>query len=78
MSLTVEICQSHRNKNKNRLGIFIKHIADKLYPEARKIRLVMDNYGTHKPAALYETFAPEEAKRIGTGLNLLTPNTVAG
>jgi transposase len=28
------------------------------------IRLVMDNPGTHKPAALYETFAPEEAKRI--------------
>jgi hypothetical protein len=28
------------------------------------IALEMDNYGTHKPAALYETFAPEEAKRI--------------
>jgi hypothetical protein len=24
----------------------------------------MDNLGTHKPAALYETFAPQEAKRI--------------
>src|SRR5215216_1939449 len=24
----------------------------------------MDNLGTHKPAALYEVFAPEEAKRI--------------
>ena len=24
----------------------------------------MDNYGTHKPAALYEQFEPEEAKRI--------------
>ncbi len=34
------------------------------YPEARKIKLVMDNYGTHKPAALYEAFPPQEAKRI--------------
>lgn len=24
----------------------------------------MDNYGTHKPAALYEAFSPQEAKRI--------------
>ena len=24
----------------------------------------MDNYGTHKAAALYEAFVPEEAKRI--------------
>lgn len=51
-------------KTKTDWAILIKHIADKLYPDAKKIRLVMDNYGTHKPAALYETFAPEEAKRI--------------
>lgn len=42
---------------------FIKEISD-LYPLAEKIIMVMDNYGTHKPAALYETFPPEEAKRI--------------
>lgn len=51
-------------KTKTDWAIFIKYIADKLYPEVQKIRLVMDNYGTHKPAALYETFAPQEAKRI--------------
>lgn len=43
---------------------FIKDIADTHYPNAKKIRLVMDNYGTHKAAALYEAFKPEEAKRI--------------
>jgi len=43
---------------------FVKEIADVHYPDVEKIKLVMDNYGTHKPAALYETFAPEEAKRI--------------
>lgn len=43
---------------------FVKEIADVHYPNVEKIKLVMDNYGTHKPAALYEAFAPEEAKRI--------------
>jgi hypothetical protein len=43
---------------------FIKEIADQHYPLAKKIRLVMDNLATHKPAALYETFPPREAKRI--------------
>jgi len=51
-------------KKKTDWAIFIKEIADIHYPSAKKIRLVMDNYGTHKPAALYETFSPEEAKRI--------------
>jgi len=35
-----------------------------LVPEATKITLVMDNLGTHKPAALYEAFEPKEAKRL--------------
>jgi len=43
---------------------FVKEIADVHYPNVEKIKLVMDNYGTHTPAALYEAFAPEEAKRI--------------
>lgn len=51
-------------KTKTDWATFIKEIADEHYPTAEKIRLVMDNLGTHKPAALYERFAPEEAKRI--------------
>lgn len=43
---------------------FIKQIADDWYRDATKITLVMDNLGTHKPAALYEAFEPKEAKRI--------------
>lgn len=43
---------------------FIKELADQHYPSAKKIRLVMDNLGTHKPAALYEAFSPQEAKRL--------------
>jgi hypothetical protein len=42
---------------------FIKEISGH-YPQAEKIILVMDNVGTHKSSALYETFSPEEAKQI--------------
>lgn len=51
-------------KTKTDWAGFVKQIADDWYPLARKITLVMDNLSTHKPAALYETFEPEEAKRI--------------
>jgi hypothetical protein len=33
-----------------------------LYTDAGKITLVMDNYNTHTPGALYEAFDPEKAK----------------
>jgi len=51
-------------KTKTDWAKFIKQIADDWYLDATKITLVMDNLGTHKPAALYETFEPNEAKRI--------------
>lgn len=51
-------------KTKVDWAIFIKELADQHYPVAKKIRLVMDNLGTHKPAALYEAFPPQEAKRL--------------
>lgn len=51
-------------KTKKDWATLIKEVADERYPAAKKIRLVMDNLNTHKPAALYETFPPEEAKRI--------------
>ena len=34
------------------------------YPHAEVIRLVLDNLNTHTPAALYQTFSPEEARRL--------------
>jgi hypothetical protein len=51
-------------KTKTDWAKFIKQIADDWYQDATKITLVMDNLGTHKPAALYEAFEPKEAKRI--------------
>jgi DDE superfamily endonuclease len=42
----------------------IRWLVDEVYPEARVIRLVMDNLNTHTVASLYEAFPPEEAQRI--------------
>jgi hypothetical protein len=39
-------------------------LVDQYFPTAERIRLVVDNLNTHTPAALYETFAPIEARRI--------------
>ena len=53
-----------KSKTKKDWACFVRYIADQLYPKAEKILLIMDNLNTHKPSALYETFPPEEAKRI--------------
>jgi hypothetical protein len=42
----------------------MKWLVDERYPEAEVIRVVLDNLNTHKPASLYETFPPDEARRI--------------
>ena len=51
-------------KTKKDWAKFIKRIADQMYPDAKKITLVMDNFKTHDASAFYETFPPEEAKRL--------------
>ena len=35
-----------------------------MFPDAKKIILVMDNLNTHKAASLYKAFPPSEARRI--------------
>ena len=42
----------------------LKNLSDVHFPDASKIVLVQDNLSTHKPASLYEAFAPEEARRL--------------
>jgi len=42
---------------------FMKQVSEQ-YSSAEKIRLVMDNYNTHNASAFYETFAPEEARKL--------------
>ena len=44
-------------------ALFLEKIA-KHYKSAKKITLVMDNLNTHTPGSLYETFQPENAKKL--------------
>ena len=49
---------------------FIKGILDERYPNAVKVRLVMDNLNTHDISSLYTAFAPEEARRLAQRLDI--------
>lgn len=42
----------------------IRALVDVHYPAAELIAVVLDNLSTHSPAALYQAFPPEEARRI--------------
>jgi hypothetical protein len=46
----------------------MQQLVDEHYPEAEVITVVLDNLNTHTPASLYETFEPEEARRIAKRL----------
>jgi len=63
----VRVC-SHRTKID--FGYIIRQLCDKLYPEAKKIVLVMDNLNTHTTASLYEAFEPATARRLAEKLEI--------
>ena len=52
-----------KTKTKKDWAIFAKEIQAQ-YPDANKITLIMDNFSTHVPGALYETFPADQAKAI--------------
>ncbi len=45
-------------------AIAMRKLADDLYPQAEVIVIVMDNLNTHSPISFYETFEPDEARRL--------------
>jgi len=42
----------------------IARLAEEVYPQAEKIRLVLDNLSTHTPASFYEAFQAERAREL--------------
>jgi hypothetical protein len=42
----------------------MQELVDVHFPQAEKIRVVLDNLNTHTPASLYEAFPPQEARRL--------------
>jgi len=49
---------------------WIKGMLDERYPNAVQVRLVLDNLNTHCHASLYETFEPQEARRLAERLEI--------
>ena len=43
---------------------FMRQLADVHYPNAERIRIVMDNLNTHNAGSFYEAFEPSEARRL--------------
>ena len=46
----------------------MRRLCDEWYPDADRVRVVLDNLNTHTVGALYEAFAPEEARRLAARL----------
>lgn len=45
-------------------ALCLREILDVYYPDALKVRLVLDNLNTHTGTSLYEAFQPAEARRL--------------
>ena len=63
----VEAAQHRTRKD---WAVWIKGMLDKRYPKAVRVRLVLDNLNTHCLASLYETFKPQEARRLAERLEI--------
>ena len=51
-------------RTKEDVARHMKWVVVEVFPEAEEIRVVLDNLNTHTPAVLYQTFPPEEARRL--------------
>jgi transposase len=51
-------------RRKREFAHSMRRLAEEVYPQAEKIRVVLDNLSTHTAAAFYETFPAEQARRL--------------
>jgi len=51
-------------RTKKDFAMYIKHLVDNVFPDAKKLRIVMDNLNTHTYRAILETFEFQEAVRL--------------
>jgi hypothetical protein len=57
----VEVTERRR---KQEFAEAMRHLAEEDYPDAEKIRVVLDNLSTHTAAAFYESLEPERARSL--------------
>ena len=51
-------------RTKKDFAKFVKHLIDKIYPDAERLHFVLDNLNTHNESSFYEMYSPDEAERI--------------
>lgn len=56
--------QVTKQRTRTDFAHFIKNLVNETYPQATKIRLVLDNLNTHFEKSFFKTFNQKEAKRI--------------
>ena len=56
--------QVTRTRTKWDFAMFIKYLLDTIYPQATKLKLVLDNLNTHFMKSFYETFSHEEVDKL--------------
>lgn len=57
-------------RTKHDFAYVLRDLVDVHFPQAEKIRIVLDNLNTHSLATLYEVFPPAEARRLVSKLEL--------
>lgn len=60
-------------RTRNCWALQIKEMLDVRYPNVIKVWLVMDNLNTHSIASFYETFEPQESRRLAKRLEIHHP-----
>jgi len=55
-------CEPRRRKQE--FAHVVRALVDECFPDAERIRLVCDNLNTHTPAAFYDTFPADDARRL--------------
>ena len=51
-------------RTKKDFAKFVKHLIEKVYPNAERLHFVLDNLNTHTKSSFLEMYGPEEAERI--------------
>jgi len=58
-------------RTKKDFAMYIKHLVDNVFPNAKKLRIIMDNLNTHTYTAILETFEFHEAVRLISKINII-------
>ena len=58
-------------RRKREFALAMRRLAEKHYPQAEKIRIVLDNLSTHSGAAFYENFSAEDARELARRIEFI-------